>query len=173
MKIAAGSTSHSTSLGVQVGLVVAAAKIPETFAPGLAPRSAVDQGLVTGLSTGVHYLLALGAQDALQAAAAEIARIPAVRPLGRRRHRPAGTRRCAADLAAIPVGLALQRSLPSRPGEAMARGALRQVGWRAATTGVAAISLEAVAGGPAGRRRPAGCRGQGGLAARSPSRSGS
>ena len=141
MKIAAGSTSHSTSLGLQVGLVVAAAKIPETFAPGLARRSAVDQGLVTGLATGVHYLLAVGAQEALQAGAHEIARMPAVPPWA---GGSTGPRALVlwADLAAIPVGLALQRSLPSRQGEAMTRGALRQVGWRAATTGVAAISLE-------------------------------
>jgi len=142
MSFAAGSTTHSTSLGVQVGLVVAAAKIPETFSPGLAPRSAVDQGLVTGLATGVHYLLAVGAQEALQAGASELARLPAVPQWA---GRPAGQRALVlcADLAAVPVGLALQRWLPSRPGEAMARGALRQVGWRAATTGVAAMSLEA------------------------------
>ena len=76
----AGSATHSTSLGVHVGLVVAGAKIPETFAAGLAPRSAVDQRLVTGLTTGVHYLLAVGAQEALQAGASEMARIPAVPP---------------------------------------------------------------------------------------------
>jgi len=128
-------------LGVQVGLVVAAAKIPETFAPGLARRSALDQGLVTGLTTGVHYLLALGAQDALQAAAAEIARIPAVAGWAQLPTDPRALT-LSADLAAIPVGLALQRWLPTRPGEAMARGAVRQAGWRAATTGVAAVSLE-------------------------------
>ena len=33
------------------------------------PRSALDQGLVTGLATGLHYLLAAGAQDALVATA--------------------------------------------------------------------------------------------------------
>jgi hypothetical protein len=41
-----------------VGLVVAAALAPGTFAPSLASRTAVDQGLVTGLATGLHYLLA-------------------------------------------------------------------------------------------------------------------
>ena len=142
MKPPVVSSAPPTDLGVRVGLVVAAARIPETFAPGLAGRSAVDQGLVTGLSTGVQYLLALGAQDALQAAAAEIARMPALA-----RWADPGTRQRAltltADLAAIPVGLALRRWLPSHPGEAMARGALRQVGWRTATTGVAALSLEA------------------------------
>src|SRR4051812_10915809 len=54
-----------TSTTPDVGLVVAAALAPGTFAPSLSPRSAVDQGLVTGLATGLHYLLAAGAQDAL------------------------------------------------------------------------------------------------------------
>ena len=141
MKFTTAHAAPGTDLGVQVGLVVAAAKIPETFAPGLAGRSAMDQGLVTGLATGVHYLLALGTQDALQAAAAEIARIPAV---GRWTALPTGPRALTltADLAAVPVGLALQRWLPTHPGEAMARGWLRQAGWRAATTGVAAVALE-------------------------------
>ena len=133
--------SAPTDLGVQVGLVVAAAKIPESFAPGLSRRSPVDQGLATGLATGVHYLLALGAQDALQAAAARLSHLPGPRRVG-----PAGRERAlvlAVDAAAVPVGLALQRWLPSRPGEAIARGALRQVGWRAATSGIAAVTLEA------------------------------
>ncbi|HET6967196.1 MAG TPA: alpha/beta-hydrolase family protein, partial [Ornithinibacter sp.] len=114
----------------------------ETFAPGLAPRSVLDQGVVTGLATGVHYLLALGAQDALETAAAGLTGSTALS-----RWPDVATRQRAltltADLVAVPVGLALQRWLPSRPGEAMARGALRQAGWRAATTGVAALCLEA------------------------------
>jgi uncharacterized membrane protein len=136
------STAHSNDLGLEVGLVVAAAKIPETFAPGLARRSALDQGLVTGIATGVHYLLAVGAQDALQAAAAGVGRIPAI---GARADVPAVQRvlTLSADLAAIPAGLTLQRLLPTHPGEAMARGWVRQAGWRVATTGVAALSLEA------------------------------
>src|SRR3712207_3228495 len=50
-----------------VGLVVAAATAPGTFASSLSPRSPLDQGLVTGLSTGLHFLLSVGAQDALVA----------------------------------------------------------------------------------------------------------
>ena len=131
-----------TDIGVQVGLVVAAAKVPETFAPGLATRSAVDQGFVTALSTGVHYLLAVGTQEALRAAAAELARTPAAARWGD----PASRQRTlglALDVAVIPVGLTLRRLLPSHPGEAMARGWVRQAGWRATTTGIAAVSLEA------------------------------
>src|SRR4029079_2577011 len=89
-----------------------------------------------------HYLLSLGAQEAIEAMAAQLAR----NGLGAR-WADAATRQQAltvmTDLAAIPAGLALQAALPSRPGEAMLRGALRQAGWRAATTGVGAMSLAA------------------------------
>ena len=56
------------------------------WCPGRSPaslsaRSPLDQGIVTGLSTGLHYLLTVGTQDALQAAAAELAARP-VRPRG-------------------------------------------------------------------------------------------
>src|SRR3954471_16316581 len=58
-----------TSTARDVGLVVAAAMAPGTFAPSLSARSAGDQGLVAGLATGLHSLLAAGAQDALVATA--------------------------------------------------------------------------------------------------------
>src|SRR3954469_24679335 len=58
-----------TSTAPDVGLVVAAAMAPGTFAPSLSSRTALDQGLVTGLATGLHFLLAAGAQDALVATA--------------------------------------------------------------------------------------------------------
>ena len=59
--------------GVSVGLLVASGIVPGTFARSLSVRSAADQGIVTGLSTGLHYLLTVGTQDALQAVAAELA----------------------------------------------------------------------------------------------------
>src|SRR4051794_279150 len=101
-----------------VGLVVAAATAPGTFARSLSPRSAVDQGLVTGLATGLHYLLSVGAQDALVATARVLvggARSPAALR--------AGT--MALDCAAVPAGLAVLRALPPRADDPF-RGAVRQ-----------------------------------------------
>jgi Alpha/beta-hydrolase family/Alpha/beta-hydrolase family N-terminus len=135
-----GSPQVSPDTGVQVGLLVAAAKVPETFAPGLSARSVVDQGAVTALSAGLHYLLTLGTQDTMEAVAAEIAKTASAGrwadPVTRQR-----AITLVSDLAAIPLGLAVQRALPPRPGEAMARGALRQVGWRFATTGAGGALL--------------------------------
>src|SRR4051812_32285656 len=100
-----------------VGLVVAAAMGPGTFARSLSARSALDQGLVTGLSTGLHYLLAVGAQDALGAAVHAFA--DGGTPVTRR------ARTVAADWAAAPVGLAILWALPPRA-EDPVRGVLRQ-----------------------------------------------
>ena len=107
------------------GLVVAAAMAPGTFAPSLSPRSALDQGLVTGLATGLHYLLAAGAQDALVATARFLADgtpSPAARRTGhdrgRRRRGAARARRAPGPPAARrrpaagrrpPGGLAARR----------------------------------------------------------------
>ena len=123
----------SPDIGVNVGLLVASATAPGTFASSLAPRSTLDQGLVTALSTGLHYLLTLGAQDTLQALA-ELATGPGLTPAEQlARHRKLTL---AADLAAVPLGFGLQRALPTRPGEPVLRGLLRQAGWRFAVTGL-------------------------------------
>ena len=119
--------------GVNVGLLVASAAAPGTFAPSLAARSALDQGLVTALSTGLHYLLTLGAQDALQALAAELAAKSGRSPAQQASRQQALT--VLADLACVPLGLAVGRALPPRPGEPVVRGLLRQTGWRFAVAG--------------------------------------
>jgi uncharacterized membrane protein len=116
---------------------VAAAMAPETFSASLSRRSDLDQGLVTGLATGLHYLLSVGTQDAL-AVAGHV--LPG-------RTGRAGT--LAADCLAVPVALAVQRSLPPRPGERPVRGAARQVAWRLGATGLSGALL---AGAEAGVR---------------------
>ena len=82
--------------------------VPGTFARSLSARSPVDQGIVTGLSTGLHYLLTVGTQDTLQAVAAELVAAAANRRGSADRGRRQRRLTLAADLAAIPLGLAVQ-----------------------------------------------------------------
>jgi uncharacterized membrane protein len=107
--------------------------VPGTFAPSLSPRSALDQGLVTGLATGLHYLLAAGAQDALGATA---------RSLGDGSASPAAqrARTIAVDCAAVPLGLVVLRALPPRAEDPL-RGVLRQAAWRLGATGLSGALL--------------------------------
>ena len=123
-----------------VGLLVAAATAPGTFTSSLAARSAVDQGVVTGLVTGLHYLLSVSTQDVLEA----VARAADGTATG-------GTRRLtpllAVDCAAVPIGLAVARSLPPRAGEPALRGLTRQVAWRFGATGLGGALLLAAEDG--------------------------
>jgi uncharacterized membrane protein len=121
------------STAPDVGLVVAAATAPGTFAPSLSARTAVDQGLVTGLATGLHYLLAAGAQDALEATARFLAD-GTTSPAARR------TATIALDAAAVPLGLAVLRVFPPRAEDPL-RGAVRQAAWRLGATGLAGALL--------------------------------
>jgi uncharacterized membrane protein len=113
--------------------VVAAATAPGTFAPSLSPRTPLDQGLVTGLATGLHFLLSVGAQDALVATARVLvggARSPAAQR--------AGT--MALDCAAVPVGLVVLRAFPPRADDPL-RGAVRQAAWRLGAAGLSGALL--------------------------------
>jgi uncharacterized membrane protein len=129
-----------------VGLLVASALAPGTYATSLSARSVVDQGIVTGLSVGLHYLLTVSTQDVLRGIAGRLSADGVVGgpSVAAQWGVPATL---VADVVAIPVGLAIQRSVPSRPGEAMARGLLRQIGWRSAVTGLGGVLLIVAQGG--------------------------
>ena len=151
----------TTSSAPDVGLVVAAAMAPGTFAPSLSARSALDQGLVTGLATGLHYLLAAGAQDALEATARFLADgtpSPAARRAGRDRGRLPP--RC-------PLGLARAAGPPAaRRRPAPGSSCARRPGGSAPRASAARCSAAR-----RGRRRGRSTTGCGSAAASPPSRS--
>src|SRR5205085_1826205 len=91
------------------------------------PRSAIDQGIVSGIVTGLTYAATVGTQDAL-AALANAGRPHTADEIRRRM--------LLVDLAAIPVGLAVGRALPVRDGERPVRSLVRQAGWRSGATGL-------------------------------------
>ena len=129
----------TTSSAPDVGLVLAAAMAPGTFAPSLSARTALDQGLVTGLATGLHFLLAAGAQDALVATARFLVDgTPS--PAARR------TATIAVDAAAVPVGLAVLRALPPRADDPL-RGVVRQAAWRLGSAGLGGALLSGAQAG--------------------------
>jgi uncharacterized membrane protein len=53
----------------QAGTLVAATFLPITFQRSLMPRSALDQALVTGISTSLNYAMAALIQDSIEALA--------------------------------------------------------------------------------------------------------
>ncbi len=88
---------------------------------------------MTGLATGLHFLLAAGAQDALEATARFLAD-GAPSPAARR------TATIAVDAAAVPLGLAVLRAFPPRADDPL-RGAVRQAAWRLGATGLGGALL--------------------------------
>ena len=131
------------------------------WCPGRSPRRSPTAARSTrasspASSTGLHYLFTVGTQDAIQAAAAELVAAGSGRRLGADVARRQRRLTLLADLAAIPLGFAVQKALPDRPGEAMLRGLARQVGWRFTVTGVGGSLLIGVRGSAAGTRQPAG-----------------
>jgi len=126
----------------QTGLLVASATAPGSFAASLGPRSVRDQAFVTGAVTALTYATTVATQDALAALAA-------ASPQGRPERSAEAIRRrlLAADLVAVPLGLAVGRALPVRDDEALLRSLARQAAWRAGVTGLGSLLLAGAEGG--------------------------
>jgi uncharacterized membrane protein len=131
----------------QTALLGASAVVPGTFARSLTPRSWIDQGVITGLAAGVTYLLTVITHDGIELVAAQLP-VGGPNPAERQRRAVLLT-----NLAAIPVGFAVQRVLPRRPAEPTARGLARQAGWRIGVTGIAGAALAGTQGGLAAMDR--------------------
>jgi uncharacterized membrane protein len=117
----------------QAGTLVAATVLPITFQPTLMPRSALDQALVTGISTSLNYSLAALVQDSIEALALRGAGRTDPATVDRDTWRRASI---GLDLATIALGLAVQRVLRPRPAERLPRGGARTAGWWLSATGL-------------------------------------
>jgi uncharacterized membrane protein len=135
--------------GQKVGLVMASFVTPSTLAPSLSKRSWQDQGIITGLSTGAHYLVALSSQDVIDVVASAVA-TSAVFPdsWSFERRRTAAALGC--ELVVAPLGLGLAAYLDRRGVATAKDGLLRQGAWRMGATGLCGSVL---VGATAGVRR--------------------
>jgi uncharacterized membrane protein len=123
-------TSALSRHAEQTGLLVAAAVAPGTFTRSLGPRSPLDQGIVSGMVTGLTYATTVATQDALAALAGG----------GSGRSADEIRRRILlVDLAAIPIGLLAGRVLPVRDDESPLRSLVRQAAWRSGLTGLGSL----------------------------------
>ncbi len=117
----------------QAGTLLAATAMPITFQPTLMPRSALDQALITGISTALDYGLAALVQDSVEALALRVTGVASPADADRHRWRRASV---ALDLGAIGLGLAGQAALRAKPGERVPRGAARTAAWWVSATGL-------------------------------------
>jgi len=126
--------------GSQVGLVVASATAPATFARSLSERSWLDQGIITGLATGTHYLISVVAQDAIDIGGAALAKVLPFPPSWSDAER----RRAAIlllDVTVVPVGFGLAALFRFRDNDTRVRTLVRQFGLRLGVTGTGATLL--------------------------------
>ena len=104
--------SEIVGRGPQVGLVVASAAVPGTFARSLSDRTWVDQGIITGLSTVTQYVVSVFAQDGIDIGGTALA---GVLPFPES-WTPEQRRRAAIlllDVTVVPVGFGLAASSTS------------------------------------------------------------
>src|SRR5262245_26388368 len=96
----------------QAAAFVAAAGLPLTFQRTLMPRSTLDQGIVTGTSTALSFLLTGLVQDCIETFAAWV-----LDPMGEVEADDTRVRRVslALDFAAMTTGFAMQMAVRQRP----------------------------------------------------------
>ncbi len=119
---------------VRAGVVGAAVSVAGSFARGLLPRSATDQGLATAVTASVHYLL-----TATSSAAAETVALYASGDHTVHSRRPDATAMLATDIGFVAGGLAIERLLPPDPDEPLVRAFVRFGGHFAMMGGAANI----------------------------------
>jgi hypothetical protein len=121
----------------QAGTVSALALMPSTFQRTLMPRSTLDQALITGICGALDYGFAALIQDTVEAAALRLSGAASPEQADPHTWRRASV---AADLATIALGLAGQTACRPRPGERVARGAVRTICWWVSATGLCGAS---------------------------------
>lgn len=144
-----------------VGLFVAAASAPRSMQDGLMPRNTVDQGIVTGTTMALAYLLGAIYQDVVDGATDAIINDKLER--GVLDSTTAEAKRiqytAAASGAALLGGLAGQRIFKQKAEEKNARAILRTASYWGAVTGLAGLGVAAIEGAvhktsdPIGKRR--------------------
>lgn len=128
--------------GQQVGLVLASAAVPGTFTRSLSERTWIDQGLITGLATGTHFLLTAITQDVIDAGGTALSTtLPLPEHWTDEQRAKAAT--LLLDVLVIPAGLGVVAFIGQRDHETNVRGLIRQLGWRTAVTGAGATLLAA------------------------------
>ena len=109
------------SASQRAGIVAASASVPTSLVPSLRPRSAVDQGVITGLSSAMNYALTALAHDMVLGGSHAVLRLARA---------PVDTRNTArttlaVDVVAFAVASAVHAALPQREDESIARALVR------------------------------------------------
>lgn len=128
------------SASQRAGVVAAAAAVPISLVPSLRRRSAVDQGVITGLSAALDYALTAAAHDVVMRASRTARRV-----VGSPADAAATARTTVAvDLVALAAASVVVAALPWRPDESLPRAAVRTAAGRIRAAAVASAVPGAV-----------------------------
>lgn len=129
-----------------VGLFVAAASAPRSMQDSLMPRSTADQGMLTGTTMAVAYLLGAVIQDVLDGATDAVVKdkvqrgVIAAKSAEQKRKQYAAV----ASGTAMIAGLIGQRVFAQKKDEAASRSILRTVSYWSTVTGFAGLGVSGI-----------------------------
>lgn len=123
------------SASQRAGIVAASASVPRSLVPLLRRRSAVDQGVVTGLSAAMSYALTTVVHDAVLSTSRGLLRLTGARV------DTGSTARTTlvVDVAALAVSAAVRAALPHRDGEPTLRALTRTAAHRVGVASLAGL----------------------------------
>ena len=123
-------------LGVpeRAGILAGSTNVGRSFSRGLMPRSTSDQALITGVSAVLNYGLTASSQSLIESVAMKVAGRGA--DSDQRRMAERGVL-LAGDVAAMGIGVGVQRVFAQRKDEPIARAWARAFSWRLAAGGLA------------------------------------
>lgn len=132
--------------GDEVGLFAAAASVPRSFQSSLMKRGTVDQGIITGVSMAMAFLLGAVIQDGIDTATDSVvnARIDAGKTPAEEADKKRVQYSASASLAALGIGLAGQWLLRPKEGESTLRAAGRTGNYWLAVTGLSGLAVSGV-----------------------------
>lgn len=120
-----------------VAILASAAVIPRTFQQSLLPRSTSDQGLVTGITIAMVYMMGLLVQDGVDIASDSITH-------SKDDQATVSTKAILASATAVGIGYLLQKKFKYDKSEQLPKSATRTSGYWLQNVGIAGVLVSAL-----------------------------
>ncbi len=129
--------------GDEVGLFAAAASAPRSFQSSLMERSTADQGIVTGVTMALAFLIGALAQDAIDSATDSVvnARIDSGRLSARQADKKRVQYSAIASLSAVCLGIAGKKMFAQKSNERALRSTARTASHWVVQTGFSGLAV--------------------------------
>lgn len=128
----------------QAGMLIAAAAIPNTFQRTLMPRKTRDQGVVSGMTMAVDYLIVSNISKALEDIADGMAGTKDAEDKNYKAHRRQRQFAFGVELAALAAGAAATKKFKQQEDESQLRGVARTAGTWLMYAAAASLTINAL-----------------------------